>query len=156
MRPAAFQFLESRVLKIELFLQGRKQFSERMERERRKSLRITEVRMFKRKRRNLMCNFLHHFSENLLLLFVPSSADFAQFKKEKLIWWQIFFLFPGNGLGYDAYFCARKKRCWGPLFFALIKKWILLLHMWIYFADTIANLSRHQIEAQIDVPFPLL
>lgn len=122
MRPAAFQFLESRVLKIELFLQGRKQFSERMERERRKSLRITEVRMFKRKRRNLMCNFLHHFSENLLLLFVPSSADFAQFKKEKLIWWQIFFLFPGNGLGYDAYFCARKKRCWGPLFFALIKK----------------------------------
>ena len=59
-----FQFLESSEDRV---ISSRTKAAARMERERRKSLRITEVRMFKRKRRNLMCNFLRHFSKALFL-----------------------------------------------------------------------------------------
>ena len=82
----------------------------RMERERRKSLRITEVRMFKRKRRNLMCNFLRHFSE-------PSW--FGAVKKKKDVHDKYSF-FPGNDLGNDAYFVQEKKDA--ELLYSLLDK----------------------------------
>ena len=143
-----FQFLESRVLKIELFLQGRKQ-----------------QRGWSEKGGNrygsLKCECSSENVEIWCAIFFAISLNyssepswFGAVKKKEKRTWQIF-VFSRKWPRKWRIFCARKKKMLSSSILCLIKKWVLL-HMWIYFADTKANLSRHQIEAQIDVPFPFL